>query len=88
MDLRNVDDLKTSWVLDEGTGDMTLSFTNNDGDVALGDIQIESSRLRSFFTMLLNSGTRHFLPNNENDEEHKSVFDSRAGETNTEFFEE
>lgn len=89
MDLRGVDNLNTEWVTDEVTGDITMTFKNNVGDVLLGDIVIEGSRVKSLVSMLRNSGPRILLPDVDDasgKEEHKSIYDSRTGITKTEFF--
>jgi len=76
--------IKTTWILNEETGIITLTFKDETEATILGTIEIEKARLHPFTQALFEVG-RVFAPPGQTTDTHKTSYDNITNKSVTEF---
>lgn len=84
MDFTEVTSFLITHSTDEETGVLTITFTDEADDSAIGEITLEAVRARAFFEALLRVQEARW-PNGITRQGHKTVIDINADEARTEF---
>lgn len=75
MNLVGVSSLKTTYAFDEGTGEVTITFTNLAETTTYGTITVEISKHRALMEMLATVAKRYSLDSDDSAQGHRLVLD-------------